>query len=278
MFDYNGNAINSTSNALNNYITNGSTTNTTISGYTSGNVGLSTYQILPKIKSFCMAGANGNTTAAADTILGGLTNTTLTTAINFSIAYPRVHYFWSPTGATAGRVIKYTYIDASGNEQTTTQTITSLNTYYATPSAVSINEFKITGNNLALTSADLVQLSLINSTSTLFMGSINGIRQSYCGVFTCPNNAIAMITNFDATLGTAFDYYNLNIWDKDGNRFNAATYTVWNNAISNIHTAGGGDYASLGRILTAGESCCFSTTTTNSTIKSVYYNVLVRYF
>ena len=276
-----GNNLTSTSNALNNYITNGSTTNTTITGYTSGNVGLSTYQILPKVKSFAMIGANGNSTAAIDTLLGG-SLTTLTTATNFGLANPRIYYLSVPTGYTVPRTIKYAYIDSSGNEQSSTQVISVVNTYYSLPSAISVNQFSLSGGNANIGASDYVMLSTTNTlpsvTNTSLVGSISATRNQYNGVFTCPNNAIAMITQIDAFCGTAFDYVYMNIWDASGNRSMVGQYIIYNNTIPNMRASGGGDYSCLGRIITAGESVAFSTSSTTSVFKVINFNIVVRYF
>lgn len=255
------------------------TTNTDISGYTGK--GLSTYTILPKVKSFAMSGYNGTGapgTAAIDTLLGG-NGTTLTTTTNFGLQNPRVYYLFTPTGSTAGRVIKYIYVDASGVEQTGTQTITAVNTYYALPSAISINEFKLGGTNLNAGASDNIYLTTsLTPSNTSYVGSINSQRIQANGVFTCPKNAIAMITNLDGYCGTAFDYYYMNIYDASGNRSMIAQYTMWNNTVPNIRVSGGGDYSCLGRIITAGESVVFSTSSVTSAFKYITFNVVVRYF
>ena len=254
------------------------TTNTDISGYTGK--GLSTYTILPKVKSFAMSGYNGSgSTAAADAILGGFTGTLNVLNVNFGLQNPRVHYLFTPTGYTAGRVIKYTYIDPSGFEQTGTQTITAVNTYYALPSAISINEFKLSGTNLITTSADRIFLSTSNTAAnTLYVGSIYQQRNQSNGVFTCPKNAIAMITSIEGYCGTAFDTYYMNIYDESGNRSVAAEYIMFNNTVPNIRAAGGGDFGCLGRIIQAGESVVFSSSSATSVSKYITFNVTVRYF
>jgi hypothetical protein len=254
------------------------TTSNKIPGYTANNVGLSTYQILPKVRSFAMSGYNGDATVAADTILGGYATTLNLYTAGFSLGLqnPRTYYLIS---TAAGRIIKYIYVDASGAEQSGTITLTNANTYYALPSAISINEFKYGGTNTQSLSGNNLFLTTSNTASnTLYVGGINQQRTQSNGIFTCPNNAIAMITNIDAYCGTTFDYYYMNIYDASGNRSMVGQYNIWNNTVSNVRASGGGDYSCLGRILTAGESVVFSTSSATSQYKYIAYNVLVRYF
>jgi hypothetical protein len=87
-----------------------------------------------------------------------------------------------------------------------------------------------------------------------------------------------MITQIDAFCGTTFDYVYMNIWDASGNRSMVGQYIIWNNTISNMRISGGGDYSCLGRIITAGESVAFSTSSTTSVFKVINFNIVVRYF
>lgn len=256
------------------YVQNDSTTNNIVSGFTNGNVGLNVYQIVPKIKSYAMAGANGIPTAPTDVILGGAGTSLLITGIQFGLQNPRTYYFNS---AVAERVIKYTYVDSSGNEQTTTQTCTVANKWYPTPLAIGINEFNITGTNVNFGSSDTIYLNTTNSGNT-YLGSIYSTRYQYNGLFTCPNNAIAMITSIDGLCSTSVDLYYMNIWDASGNRSVPYLYVCNTGTINNFKTAGGGEYGCIGRIIKAGESVAFSSYSTTSGSKSIWFNVLVRYF
>lgn len=252
-----------------------STTNNKIAGYTVGNVGLSTYQILPKVKSFCMNGFNNSGNGRY--LLAGFGSSILIGDYRFSINNPRIHYLYIPTGSTQ-RNIKYTYIDASGDEQTTTASGV-VNSYVSLGNIVGINEFSISGTNISSTTGDDIRIMLSNTPSTSLNTHIIGqisTTDSSLGYFTCPNNAIAMITSITGITFTSADAFYINLWDSSGVRQNIWWAYNYTNLLNN-YTAGGGDYGCLGRIIKAGETVAVSSSLSGVN-RNVICNIVVRYF
>jgi adhesin HecA-like repeat protein len=287
--DSSGNAITSTITAISNsqdvYINNEDTTNTIVSGYnSSGNgeviypsSGINFYQIMPKIRSFAMCGANGSPTSVADTLLCGSGNTLSIITTSFGFVNKKTFYGFIPTGSTT-RSIAYTYIDNSGNEATGSNTITPVNTYVPLFTGVGINQFNVSGN-VNIGTSDNIYITISNTIgNTLHVGYLGNVRIYNCGVFTCPNNAIAMVTSVDCNIGTANDLFYMHIWDRNGNRTIPIAYYMYLSGVNNAKVAGSGEYGCIGRILTAGETVGFSSWNSSTTNKTIYYNVLVKYF
>jgi hypothetical protein len=266
----------SSTTSLDTYIKGPNTTNTTISGYTSGNVGLSTYQILPKVKSFCMNGFNNS--GSGRYLLAGFSSSILIGDYKFGINNPRIHYLYIPTGSTQ-RNIKYTYIDASGNEQTTGMATGVVGSYVSLGNMIGINEFSISGTNISSTTGDDVRIMLSNTPATSLNTHIIGqisTTDSSLGYFTCPNNAIAMVTSITGITFTNSDVFYLNLWDTSGVRQNI-WWAYQFIALLNNYTAGGGDYGCIGRIIKAGETVAISSSLTGVN-RNVNCNIVVRYF
>jgi hypothetical protein len=279
--DASGNNITSTVNGasigLDVNINNGSTTNTTISGYTG--LGLNMYQILPKMKNYAMVGSNNY--ALADAILAGqgCTFTVSSYAWGKANANKSFWLYTPPTGNV--RTISYNYINASGDEITATATGIT-NAYVALQTnIVGVNNFTITGN-VQLTATDGLYITLANTgTVTLSVASMRDVRfYNNNAIFTVPNNAIAMITNIDAIIGTANDFFYMNVWDANGNRTTPWVGTMFQNTTINVsnYRAGSGEYGCIGRVLLAGETVAFTSLQTTSTNKNVIANIKVIYF
>jgi len=237
------------------------------------NTALSTYQILPKTKSFVLTGFSGGT---ANNIMAGINSSIGLTEYNWGKINPRTHYLFC-TGVR--RDINYTYIDSSGDEQTAVATGV-LNSYVSLGSIVSVNEFSLSGTNTNFSTSDDVRITVSNTASnTKIVGSLtnNLYHQQGC-FFTVPNNAIAMITSIDAILGTSNDFYQLNLWDVNGNRSVLGVYIMAVNSNSNHRAAGGGEYGCIGRIIKAGETVAFSVQGGSSVSRNVYANIRVFYF
>ena len=255
---------------LNTNITNSSTTN----DYSQ--TGINMYQILPKVKSYAITGLNNITTA--DTLMAGSGSNIGINAYQWGkINANKSYWLYTPTGANI-RSITYNYIDSAGNDATGTAT-GIVNSYVALQSnIVCLNNFSVSGS-VSITSTDALYITLANSgTTTLSVCSLNNVRYNMNNaIFTVPNNAIALITSIDAVLGTANEYYYMNVWDANGNRTIPNVAYVYSSGVNNMRTAGGGEYGSIGRILTAGETVAFSTGGTTATNKNIIANIKVVY-
>ena len=281
--------------------------NTTIIGYESNGstvrnpgIGLSTYQILPQVNTFIIAGNSENISSpATNYLMGGynsiiqLTNATDTTN-KYNIwgkANTHIFSYYCPTGTV--RNISYTYIDSNGNEGIGTATgvgnsyVGLYNSTGTSYDLVCINEFHVTGNTQLTSTDDMrIYLSTVTTNPITFTGTASKIVSNlslnnyYSGFFTCPNNAIAMITSIDGYLSTANDYYSLNLWDRAGNRSILGVYNMYipGSNVNNMRTAGGGEYGCIGRIIKAGETIAFSCYTSSSQSRNIYANIKVVYF
>jgi len=245
-----------------------STTNSIIGGYNAS--GLNVYQILPKTKSFAMAGTNPNG-CAADTLFGGTTTTLRVDTTSFGYANQKTFYGYIPSGSTL-RTIAYTYVNSSGVESSTATAITATNTYTTLFTGSGINEVKFNGNVNPGTN-DLVYITINNSAIVNNVGSLN-IRNHYNGVFTCPSNAIAVVTSLDYNLSTAGEQLFMNIYDSSGARSSVYAGYFYQTGVNNFRASPEG----IGRIIQPLESVCFSTSSTTPTSKYLYYTVLVKYF
>jgi hypothetical protein len=244
------------------------TNNTTIDpGY--GRNGLNVFQILPKIKTYAMGGTNPNG-AAADTLFGGSTTTLRVDTTSFGFANQKTFYGHIPTGNTA-RSIKYDYIDSSGIEQTATTALV-VNSYTTLFTGSGINSFKIAGN-FNPGSADLIYVTINNTSTVNNVGSLN-IRNHYNGIFTCPANAVAMVTSLDYNLSTAAETFYMHIFDSVGNRQTVYAGYAYQTGVNNFRANPEG----LGRMILPLESVCFSSSLTTPTAKFLYYTVQVKYF
>ncbi len=256
-------------------ITNDSKTITSIGGYDISNnplTGINIYQILPKVRSFTL---NGFSAGTANNLLAGVGSSIGLLEYSYGKANARTHYIFVPTSSVV-RTIKYVYIDTNGNEQTTQTTSITNNTYISLGSMVGINELTIVGN-ASYGSSDNTQITLANTTSnTKIIAQITNINYHSCGTFTCPNNAIATITSLNAIISTANDYYYLNHWNADGAR---STTWVGYMVTSGSNTyIGNGEYGGIGRTILPGETIAFSCVGGSSVNRSVYANIVVKYF
>jgi hypothetical protein len=264
-----GNAINSTSSAINSFLTNTKTTN----DYSA--TGLNVYQIYPKIKSLALTGLNNITTA--DTLMAGQNSNIGVNAYQWGkINANKSYWLYTPLNANV-RTISYNYINSLGNEATGTAT-GIVNSYVPLQSnIVCLNNFTVSGG-VSITSTDALYITLAGSGGTnLAVCSLVAVRYNMNNaIFTVPNNAIALITSIDALLGTSNEYYYMNVWDANGNRsVPNVTYNYSSNV--NNYRASGGDYGCIGRILTAGETVAFSTGGTSATNKNIIANIKVIY-
>jgi len=244
------------------------TTNTTIGGYNT--TGLNVYQILPKTKSFAMAGTNPNG-SVADTLLGGTGTTLRVDTTSFGYANQKTFYAYIPSSSTL-RTIAYTYVNSSGSESSTATAITANNTYTTLFTGCGINEVKFNGN-VNPGASDLVYITINNSAIVNNVGSLN-IRNHYNGVFTCPSNAIAVVTSLDYNMSTAGEQLFMNIYDSSGARSSIYAGFFYQTGVNNFRASPDG----IGRIIQPLESVCFSTSSTAPTAKYLYYTVLVKYF
>ena len=244
------------------------TTNTKIGGYNI--TGLNVYQILPKVRSFSMSGTNPNG-SVSDTLLGGAGTTLRVDTTSFGYANQKTFYAFSPTGSTL-RTLSYTFINSSGVESSTATTITATNTYQALFTGCGINELKFNGN-VNPGANDLVYITINTVSNVNNVASMN-IRNHFCGVFTAPSNCIAQVVSIDYNMATAGDQLFMNIYGADGNRSVIYAGYFYQTGVNNFRASESG----IGRIIQPLETVCFSSWSTSTVNKYLYFTVLVKYF
>ena len=238
-------------------IQNGSTTN-----FNSG-TGLNVYQILPKIKMYTIGGfdeQNSTYRLFGLATPGGIN----TTATNFGLANPRVHY-----GGTSGgtdRVAYIDYVNSSGDLVENAGPYTFNNSTYAIlPNMVAPIKFRLTSN---LSGGQVVYISTTaNSSVTAVAGQD---QNQYCiGTFTVPNGYIGYISHLNSNVSATT---NIQIVKWDVNGIRSVVYR-FNNTGNADHTAGyeGG----LGGIFYAGETVAFSNQSTAAG-KSCFANMILK--
>jgi hypothetical protein len=238
-------------------IQNGSTTN-----FNSG-TGLNVYQILPKVKMYTIGGFDE--TSSTYRLFGLATpNGINTTATNFGLANPRVHYGGTSSGTD--RVAYIDYVNSSGDlvENAGPYTFNSV-TYATLPNMIAPIKFRLTSN---LSTGQAVYISITaNSSVTAVAGQD---QNQYCiGTFTVPNGYIGYISNLTSNV-VATTNIQIVKWDVNGIR---SVIYRFNNTGNADHTAGyeGG----LGGIFYAGETVAFSNQTAVAG-KSCFANMILK--
>ncbi len=264
-----------TAGSLYSIITDGSnlpqiTNNSTVTG--SNIYGLNCYQIFPKIKSYSFNSFTTNTSAEILIAFNGTTGTTLTPyTYNFGLAKPRTWYAYT----TASLNLNYTYVNQLGDETNNSMNINATTWTALTGSIVSINEFKST--NYDISGSAYIYIAVGTGATTNVICYYN--RWSYnIGVFTCPNNAIAWIS--DISLYVAGTTDNIYLWkyDTSGTRTATKTFRGLVSAGAAMRITGGNINNPIGGFLRAGESFAWSGENANTTYKIVSSTINVLYF
>jgi hypothetical protein len=279
-----GNNLTSTSNALNSYITNGSTTvDKTLFGGTGTVTGLNIYQIPYKTKTFNMC---GNATNVANVMWAGLGSTIDVAAISFGTNLPaKTFYFYHTTSPVTPLSCILNYIKKSdGTEATyTINTVVNAptqNTYYnlaASPFNLTdiacINSFDPVGSTVSGTS---YRLLTSGSDTTKSIASIHNTDLQYCGFFMCPANARAYVSYLSVVVSASGDYLKFIKWTKDGYRRVINTIYVFT-GLNNVFTsATDNGNASLSGWIYPGETFAINATGT-STNRIATWNITVIY-
>ncbi len=250
------------------------TNNSSITG--SNIYGLNMYQIFPKVKSFPFNTLTSNT--GTDILM--VQNGTFTPYnIGFGLANAKKWYALSTVPLAVD--LNYTYVDNSGNEGSHTMSIpfnswTELKlTGGVTGSMISVNDYKSLNRDISGNVAITLAAGTGATTSTIaFMN-----RWVYAtGVFTCPNNAIAWISDITIYLfGGTND--NIRLWKYDASGFRRPM-RVWYaipQASETYNITGGSQYNPIGGYLQAGETFAWSCEN-STTSKYLYSTINVMYF
>ena len=238
------------------------------------NSGLNTYRIMPKMKTFTISGMGANSTAnvlwtnSASTL--GVTEYNWGRDVSGGIGKPMYVY-----SVGTLRNINYTYIDASGIERDSSYNPVALSTWYQiTPSnIVGINKIWTSTNP---TSSDNYYISPNTSSTAKSIAHVNGITDTYCGIYTCPNNARAFISSISVATSTTGEYLRIVHWTASGIR--TIRNVIWcSTSLNNIFT-GGSELGSLSGWIEAGESISVFGIGATTTNKIVYMIVNVYYY
>jgi len=257
-----GNAISSTSSAINSYLTNTNTTNNIITGAGSG---LSMYVIPSKTKTFLFNAYSGS--SAANAAIGAVSNTQTFSGSNWGIANPRNTWTVVRTGLTASAVFNYTYVDGSGNETVGTPiTLSTTSPFALANGIVTVNSWYI---NATLGTGDSINVSSTSNVNASW-GSGSYLQQNN-SLWTCPNNCIAWVANVAYYSSTA-DALRLFKWDAAGNR---TIMYGWYNA-SNFTSSASGEYG-FGGYIKAGETIGWGGEGSNIISRVLHSNIVCKY-
>ncbi len=224
-------------------------------------IGLNTYPILPKRKTFLFNAYSTNKNA--DAIVASNGNTQSFMDANWGRANVKTWYARC-TGAPI--TINYTYIDTNGNEQNSSISL-PVNGIALMTTAVTINKWSA---NRALTpGVDALYLTTGDISRSYAGGTYRFTNNS---LFTCPNNAIAWVSQVSFCV-TAADNFKLLKWDSNGVR---STLFCWSTSSA---SAVAGEYG-FGGYITAGETIGWSSesASVDDRVNIITSNVTVHYF
>ncbi len=246
------------------------TNNSTITG--SNIYGLNFYQIFPKIKSYSFNSFTTNTSAEILVTFNGASGTTLTPyTYNFGLANPRTWHAYT----SASLNLNYTYVNQLGNETTNSMNINATTWTPLTGSIVSINDFKST--NYDISGSAYIYIAVGTGATTNVICYYN--RWSYnIGVFTCPNNAIAWISDISLFVGGTTDNFYLWKYDTSGIRTVTKTFNGLVAGGAAMRITGGHINNPIGGFLRSGESFAWSGEKANTTFKIITSTINVLYF
>ncbi len=254
------------------------TNNSDITG--SNIYGINIYKPFSKVKSFPFNTYTLNTSGDVMIVRGSFT------PYNIGLGLAKASTWYASTNFATTVNLRYTYIDSNGNEGTSSINVPTGSSGTWTPltlaggvsgTIVSINEYKPT--NFDLSGSALIYISK-------GLGSVNNMicynsrTQYFIGVFTCPNNAIAWISDINLnTVGTAGEFDHIRLWKYDTSG-KGRTVKIWykiNNGSRTLYMPGSLT-DSTGGYLKPGETFAWSGERNTTTSRIVYSTMTVMYF
>jgi hypothetical protein len=232
--------------SLDTYVNNPGSTNYSYTG-------LNVYNILPKILTYTIGGYDDNT--GNNTLIGGdpTVSTNGLRVIDWNFGKPNHRNFYAALTSGTPKVLKYDYIDLSGNLITTGSVTVNSSTSTNLGDIVSIANFRLE-QTLGLSEAVYIGVTNTNLT-TLRQTSFYAehINHKLISVFTIPNGYIGRVTSVN---GWSNGSTNISIikWSTTGVR---STLFKYNNQVGQVHLASGFE-GCLGGILVAGETIAFA--------------------
>jgi len=233
------NKVNITSNALNNYITNGSTTNEY------SKTGLNIYQIYPKKIQYFLYGTNATNGSFA--LLGAYGCTLGIGSFGFGLVNPRQYSVILVAGSAVPRTLKYHYVNNLGELKTDGSVVMSAtNTPYSLgTNIVTINKHWQDGS-LGQNDSYHIRIGIANSVGNTIAGA--DYDDYYNGMITVPNGYIGYLTNYNVWT-PAQAWMSTLKWEADGNRY--ISWTSYN-TVNQPHQSG--HNGSIGGIYYPGET------------------------
>ncbi len=242
--------------------------------------GINIYKPFSKVKSFPFNTYTLNTSGDVMIVRGSFT------PYNIGLGLAKASTWYASTNFATTVNLRYTYIDSNGNEGTSSINVPTGSSGTWTPltlaggvsgTIVSINEYKPT--NFDLSGSALIYISK-------GLGSVNNMicynsrTQYFIGVFTCPNNAIAWISDINLnTVGTAGEFDHIRLWKYDTSG-KGRTVKIWykiNNGSRTLYMPGSLT-DSTGGYLKPGETFAWSGERNTTTSRIVYSTMTVMYF
>jgi hypothetical protein len=215
----------------------------------SGRTGLNIYQIYPKKIHYSMGGRTESSSASV--LLGGTGSSAFIYGFTFGKASAQP-FSAVLTAGTVPKLIRYEYVDASGNLRLDgSANITALNTVVTLQptNMISVNKHWMAGS---VGTADqlVIRVGTVNAAgSTICHSDVDDYNN---GVVTVPNGYIGYLTNISMFTPSQC-FLAVVKWDVDSYR--SVSYPFYNTSNQNIVAGFNG---SLGGIYTAGESIAFS--------------------
>jgi hypothetical protein len=215
----------------------------------SGRTGLNIYQIYPKKIHYTLSGRTDS--AASSVIMGGTGSSKYIYEVAFGKASPQ-SFSAVLTGGTVPKLIRYEYVDTSGNLRLDgSANITALNTVVTLQptSMISINKHWMAGS-VGASDQVVIRFGTTNTSAhTICHSDVDDYNN---GVITVPNGYIGYLTNIGIfTPSAAF----LAVVKWDENSYRSVSYPFYSPANA---TFSSGYNGSFGGIYTAGESIAFS--------------------
>ena len=247
----------------------------TISITNSNIYGFNIYKTFSKVKSFAFNTYTTNINADVLILPGSLT------PYNIGFGLARATTWYGNPSITLN--LNYTYVDSSGNEGNYTMALTG-GAWTALQLSggvsgriVSINEYKPINRNLSGSATISIAARSGSTANTI---CYNTRLYYFIGVFTCPNNAIAWISDINInTVGTAGSNDHIRLWKYDTSGIRK-TIKIWYNITNNSQNLyiPGSLTDSICGFLNPGESFAWSGEKTTTTTKFVYSTMNVMYF
>jgi hypothetical protein len=193
--------------------------------------------------------------SSSSVIMGGAGSQRFIYDVAFGKASPQT-FSAVLTGGTVPKLIRYEYVDASGNLRLDgSANITATNTVVTLQptSMISINKHWMAGS-VGISDQLVIRMGTLNNTAyTICHSDVDDYNN---GVVTVPNGYIGYLTNI-SVYSPAAAFMAVVKWDE--NSYRSVTYPFYNASQQNFSSGFNG---SLGGIYTAGESIGFSRITT----------------